>query len=434
MPLRGGPKTGEAESLVESLVQTVAPASALARPSFVERYRKVIGAFVADLLSVAARSRGGKRSMSSNDFSLREDGFGYQVFRKVVEGFLALDLIQFRGGWKRVATDAFDTPGFTIRSGGDYSFFRATPTLLGLAEEHGAFPFQDHWRTGRLPLTSKAPTLELRAAKGADQRQGALLPYDPSEKTAARFLHDLEETNAFLHAADIGGITHNGLKRVFNDGNVPGKRWRRGGRFYSRRGGDRYEMMDGDERRSIITIQGESVAEVDISACHLTIYYGSQRGPFDAAANDPYGSGETRLPIKLCVASMFGKGNADAMRWSPRSGIDYAKEMPGRVLSVDFAFSDIKRLALEQHPILHGLSATAMTALDFQFHESEIIGTAMMLLRHWGVPSLPVDDSLIVPGSKVAEAEVAIQKGFQIYFRGASVKPRVSVKLPKGLG
>src|SRR4051812_11769208 len=98
MPLRGGPKTVEAEALVDWLVQTIAPASALARPRFLERYRIAIGAFVADLLSVAARGRGGKRSMSANDFSLREMGFGYDVFRTVKNEFLALDLIQFKGG------------------------------------------------------------------------------------------------------------------------------------------------------------------------------------------------------------------------------------------------------------------------------------------------------------------------------------------------
>jgi hypothetical protein len=431
LPLRGGPRTKEAEELVGLLVQTIAPASGLARPSFVERYRKAIGAFLADLLSAAARGRGGKRSMSANDFSLAEDGFGYDVFRNVVRGCLDLELIDVRGGWKRVTTNAFDTPGFTTRTGGDYTFFRPTPTLFELVEEHGALPFQDHWRTGRLPLTSKAPVLELRAAKRADQRQGALISYDPDEKTAAHFLRDLEEMNAFLLAADFGGIAHNGLKRVFNDGDLPGQRWRRGGRFYSRRGGDRYEAMDGDERRSLITINGEGVAEVDISAAHLTEFYALKRLPFDAMAKDPYGSGPTRLPFKLLVASAFGKGSVQGTRWSPRSGILYREAHPGRTLADDFPYAEIKQLVLSRHPILGELSATGLVALDFQFHESEIIRAAMMFLRQWRVASLPVHDSLIVPVSKVAEAVRAIEKGFILHFRGAPVKPRLSVK---GLG
>lgn len=427
MPLRGGPKSAAAAALVEDLLNNVLLlGSPAVRPTTKDKMRLALGALLADLFRYREVGRDGKHGLSPKDFPSSELGFGRDVFNPLKDSLVRADLINFKNGWKRVERGFDSSP---VRTGGDLAFFRLSPALIECAGEAAGRPAKDHWRAGEAQLGRDAPLLVLRAAKQAGEETGRSLPFSPAEPEAAIALRDLEALNTFLSAAKIEGISFAGLQRVFNDGDVPGKRWRRGGRYYSLRGGDRYESMGGAERRTLIRLGGEPVAEVDISGSHLTILYAIRGLPFDAE-EDPYDiPGIDRAAVKAWVTMSLGRGGAESNRWSDRAKEAYKEEHPGRSLSSDYRVPRVRSAVLRKHPFLHELAEDGITSLDLQWHEADILRIAMMELREsHGVPSLPVHDSLIVPASKVEVAKDAIRRGFMLHFESRTIVPRFKVK------
>jgi hypothetical protein len=87
----------------------------------------------------------------------------------------------------------------------------------------------------------------------------------------------------------------------------------------------------------------------------------------------------------------------------------------------------VREAMLARYPVLKGLGSNGITALDLQFHESEIILAALEELRdQHDVAALPIHDGLIVPVGVVELAHGVLVGAFQRYFRdtiGAAIMP-----------
>ena len=190
-----------------------------------------------------------------------------------------------------------------------------------------------------------------------------------------------------------------------------------------------------------LTIDGESVAEVDLSASWLTCLYGYLNAPFDCR-RDPYTLSAPGAPdrdiVKTWVITSLGKGEAltcggwpaKAVKEALKDGIDLSgqkltevsaavlrrhpvvADLPGRFASLAPQFGVERPQDVFAH-FLMGLEARAMTA-------------AMMNLMARGVLALPVHDSLIVTQSAVVLAKTALTAAFQSQL---GVVPRLKVNV-----
>ena len=430
MPLLGGPISAEASQAVEALLADIVVPSRPQplRPSSLQKYRVALGALLSDLLRFQGTGAGGKHAMSPQHFPSSEIGFGRTIFVPIKTALVTHGLIEFANGWNHTG-EGF-SPGSVVRWGGDVAFFRPTGLLVERLGSAASDPWHHHWRAGKPSVPQDVPRLVLRARKLRGRDTGEDMPFEPQEPLAALWLADLEEANSYLASKNIEGIAFSGLRRIFNDGDQPGKRWKRGGRYYSLAGGDAYEMMNGETRRSLIRFDGEAAAEVDIAASHLTVLYAIHGQPFDATKGDPYEvAGIHREAVKAFVTIALGRAAAEGNRWSPRAREKYAEQRPGRNLSSDYRFSDVRAAVIQKHPILHELAEDDIIALDLQWHESEILRIAMANLRRdKDIPSLPVHDSLVVPASKTEVAEHELRWAFKAHFESETVAPKFSVK------
>jgi hypothetical protein len=187
----------------------------------------------------------------------------------------------------------------------------------------------------------------------------------------------------------------------------------------------RYQQIQEDKRVQM-RIDGEAVAEVDISSSYLTIFYAWIGQPLDTEA-DAYGDilGPTKLDrvvTKFFINYHFGNGDFLAA-W--RSGVvaDVRKILKKKAIAPEefnlkrYNLREVKRRVLEHHPLLerwgHPIGGRARDWSDLMFAESEVVIGSMKELMAQGVPSLPVHDSLIVPASHQALAVKTITHQFR---------------------
>src|SRR5262249_350014 len=118
----------------------------------------------------------------------------------------------------------------------------------------------------------------------------------------------VRELNAFFAKQTLRGGSHHGYVRIFSNGDDPNFNWNKGGRFYSQHLKDSYQLMH-NTRRRMMTINGEPVAEIDISASYLTIFL-SMHGIQLDTTKDPYEvpgfAGEHRTAVKQWFVATFG--------------------------------------------------------------------------------------------------------------------------------
>jgi hypothetical protein len=108
-----------------------------------------------------------------------------------------------------------------------------------------------------------------------------------------------------------------------------------------------------------------------------------------------------------------------ARQWSGTAKADYQAQYPGRVLKEDYPISMVGEAILRRHPALRRLEGNEISTLDLQYHESEVLKMAMADLRKsHGIPALPIHDGLIVPLSRLEEAEKALKGAFRMYIEG----------------
>ncbi|TCU61271.1 hypothetical protein EDF58_101585 [Novosphingobium sp. PhB57] len=450
MTLRCDANSVEAIGFIEGLLDTLSfpDPKKLLKPSTVERRRRALRALMADLMQLAPQGLAGYHGMAPKNFPAKLLGFGYDVFLPVKDALVAAGLLDFAPGRQRLHSfDNRDTgkQGSVVQQGGYQARFRLTKLALEQAQGAGVDlkAWADHWNlpetlqeTGTL-LQPASPLVELRGRAGrvkGRKVQGLSMDVDMASPAIQPIIEDLQAHNGFLEVAGVAGVDFVGLRRIFNDGGEPDFAWNKGGRFYSRRAegmGKAYEVLSGDQRRKRVKFGGEAVGEVDMSASQLRILYAVLAEELPAELSDDLYAlpGASRDAVKLVIAQALGKDGAHAKRWGSEASKAYAKAA-GKRLQEDHPFKVVHHVALKCHPILERLGGDGCpTALGLQFIESEIIREAMALLRREGIPSLPVHDSLIVPVSKLDDAEEALRDAFMSVVNSLIGKP--TMILPK---
>jgi hypothetical protein len=426
MPLLGSPKSPLAELLVQEIFdEIVRPAmyGLQPRPSSIAKSQQALGALLGDLCRYQSRDRFGKHGMGPADFSLDELGFARTSFVGVTSALQSAELLRFKVGWNFTDDGLFGV----FRHGGEVSTFALSPGFIDRLGELCGPDANDHWSHGRPRVRPDEPLITLKAQRVGTDDAAELAYSFFDEPEAALIKGRINHLNTFLEGR-VDGIAFAGLRRIYNDGDVEGKRWRRGGRYYSLKHAEQYELTGEAARVKSIRVDNETVHEVDISASHLTVLHGLLGLPFAPGAEDPYACGDVhREAVKAFVTTSLGRGNLSANRWYPRSLEAYAAKCEGRKLNDDYTVAEVRSAALGRYPFLAGLEELAINSLDLQWHEAEILTVAMMQLIKQDIASLPVHDALLVPASKLEEGKRALRSAFANHFKTEEVVPAFSV-------
>lgn len=426
MPLLGGARSAAADDLVDALLTEAVNPRAIGkqrRPSSATKARAALGALLGDLCRFHPQGRNGKHGMAPKDFPSATLGFGRTAFILVRDALEGAGLLRVKVGWN-FTDEGFD--GGLIRFGGSVTIFGLSPKLVERLGELCGPDAAKHWFHGRLKVQPVEPLLSLRSRKDA-QGKWEELPIPPDDPVATKMAERLTALNGFLDGR-VGGVAFAGVRRTFNDGDMPEYRWRRGGRFYSRKGGEPYEMMGEIGRVKTILLDGEIVGEVDIRASHLSVIHALLGLRFDPQSTDPYACGGIhREAVKVFLTASFGLGHLNLKRWSPRSREAYFEKSKGRNLGDDYKVDEVRSAVLARYPFLASLEDRGINSLDLQWHEAEVLGLAMEELMAKGIPTLPVHDALLVPQRHLDNAKAALRRAFVLHFGNERVIPALSV-------
>jgi|GEM_PF-529288 len=393
-------------------------------------YRLAVGALLADLLlNVKADQLPNPvyRSMRSNAFT--GGPVTYRAFNEVQAALVDLGLLERFRGYNQV------TPALNYETGemgqmtrGKAARFRGTPALYRLCHDHKVHPDQLNHHFHRPPpvdlVTLKAGSTWHWGRKITGDRM--VCPPGPQLETITDQIRDI---NRFLSDIRIDGGHHVGFQRMFSMGDASDFAWNKGGRLYS--AGPNNYQTEKKERRIEMRLNGVGVVEIDIEASFLTILHGLTQTPWPLSDNaDPYAIDDVPRNIaKSWLTSSIGSGVA-IKKWPKRTIEGYLKKT-GRTLKDDYPVANVGAAMIQRIPLLGRLDAIGMDWADLMFEESEIMIATMRRLMNMGVPSLPVHDSILVPGHLELEAVAALQACFE---DRTGIRPSLKVLRPTGTG
>jgi len=176
-----------------------------------------------------------------------------------------------------------------------------------------------------------------------------------------------------------------------------------------------------------MTIDGEPVAEIDISGSYLTNFLSLHGLQLDLT-EDPYalpGLGlEHRGAVKQWFVGTFG--NAKPIRKWPKKMLD---DDPGLR---EYRVAEITGAVFIKYPVLKSwgepLNGRTYSWADLMYLESAVMFSTMLDLMHQHqTPSLSVHDSLIVPLSKADLAGETLKAKFEDQRK---VVPRLKINWP----
>jgi hypothetical protein len=374
---------------------------------------RAVGAFLGGLLRTVSLDPAGYsyRAMGRDTFSGAP--VGYRPFKNAVDGLAQAGFVEVRRG----------TGGGTLI--GVATRFRATPALLTLASALGVSPvdWPKHFRPAPRPKSVRQPILlraSSRVIKGG-KMPGRERAFDPTEDRPSALAQQVNDLNAFFAEVRIEPEDqHYAFQRIFNQGDLPGFDWNKGGRLYSLGGG--YQIQPSIERAKMM-LNGEPVVEIDIQASHLTILHALLGHPFKPGACDPYAvPGIPRDVVKAWVTMTLGYDKFQS-RWS-RANKDKYKEKHGGELQREYPIRFVREQVLEALPVLSGWESCSHRWGDLQYLEScAVVGAVHKLAMRHAVPALPVHDSLIVPRSKQKLTRKVLSESFRCQ---VGVRPALS--------
>jgi hypothetical protein len=350
-----------------------------------------VGGFLADLLRVPQDApRFGLVYRSLHATSFTGGPATYDGFIGALKGMVALGLVETFGGFSNEhRTDWGDGVVSTHREG-KASRYRATPALLELAAQHlGPPPYRNHFRD---PASNRLVVLMPSSQRvGGKKKKGRPLPI-PDAPEVERIKAQVRTINEFLSGVTIGGGEHRAFFRQFEQGDLPGFRWNRGGRLYSE-GEGHYQQAKPDVRLAM-TLNGKPVVEIDIRASYLTIVHGLAGQPLDLE-QDPYGvEGVPRELVKAWTTASLSEGQAQR-RW-PRRTTDSFREKTGLLLADEHPVAEVADVMTRRFPVLARLPDLGVGWGELMYLESEAMVQTLLQLIDQGIPALPVHDSLIL--------------------------------------
>ena len=359
-----------------------------------------VGRFTGDL--AASIGAGGKCSpvacpKAAGAFGAQS--FGYDTFMGVYRAFGDLGLIEVVSpGWYA------RSPEFGPKAGrGELERIRATDALADLLATHGIPLGQadEHFA-----LLTPPPSLSLResSVRYRDRKLRGASMKVPSTPETRRLAEEVEGLNSFIRGFKLEGVPFTGWTRGFNQGDHEGFAWDLGGRLYAQPAGS-YQGLPG-EGRLALRIEGEPLVEIDIKASHLALVYALKGLSLREAVRvdfadgtwsegDPYCiEGLPRKAVKAWITATLGNGKHPT-RWAPETARRLREAVPDWNPR-ELMCRKVGAAVLARHPVLSDL--TGITWGRLQFLESQVIIGAMVRLRDdYGIPALPVHDSLMVP-------------------------------------
>lgn len=411
------PYSPQALSFIDELALRIHRGKSGRKPT--EKAKAALGAVLADLMNVArsGTKAHGFRSLKKSGFT--GDDVGYRVFWAAIDGLKAARMVERREGAKMAS--------YRVTPGDKASEFFVLQPLLDAAAAHGITPddWARHFRLKPQPTIIKnAITLrKSRSGSWFDRRdRGEDMPVDWSHPNVIASKHKVDEINAFFSGKEITALRngdktysrcHCGFKRIYNQGDLPGYNYNKGGRLYSIGGG--FQNLSKEERATIL-IDGEETVEIDIRASHLVGLHAVLGCPLDPSV-DPYsGLSVDRGIMKMFIMQTVGSDNLPT-RWSSTAAESYAWENDGQCLYCDHPFNRIKSAVLSKFPVFKDWASSKIRWGDLQFNEAEVIlGTVYQLAREHNIPSLPVHDSLIVRKCDEGLARSVLAKLFEDRF------------------
>ncbi len=250
------------------------------------------------------------------------------------------------------------------------------------------------------------------------QVRGTVMPIVHTE-VSKRLEDDARELNEFLSRQQIEGGVHQGYIRIFQNGDQARFNWNYGGRLYSQPPATNYQQMS-KQARLKMTINGEAVAEIDIRASYLTLFYGWHGKQLDLSS-DPYvfpGLGRSGRDVaKLWMVATFGSPKPIS-RWPAALLKNYEEDHHKKLDRKRYPVKLVSEQALLRHPLLRRWGeprkGRTRTWADLMYWESVVmVSTMVELMRDHNVPSLAVHDSLIVPRSAANMAEQVLKARFK---------------------
>jgi hypothetical protein len=428
------PTSIESSSLTSFLLKEVTPYMGRRKKPSIQLHQALEMIVAALLKEASIRPEGYLfRSMGRDSFKdkhLTDRPVGYRPFRTVVNGLKEKEYLEVVTGFKE-STNIHDQ-GIATR-------FRATPKLVTLAEQYGIklSDWASHFTMLPKPKVVREP-IQLRADTWTDKkrkkRKGGRMEFDPADPFAVRYTQQIHDINTFMAEQDVQPAQcHYAFTRIFAQGDHPDFRWNKGARLYSYAFGKSYQQMPRAARperkeyvgREDITINGEPVVEVDISASYLTILHKLMGAPLPA---DPYDiPGIPRKVAKIWVTITLGH-TAFHTRWPEAAKRRYTSNHQNgpASLQTDYPFGKTQRKILGSLQLLKDWPTNSISWADLQFLESSaVIDAVHELATLHGVPALPLHDAVIVPKSKAELAQRVLSACFE---RHVGVYPTLTTK------
>lgn len=400
-----------------------------ARVKTKEKYENASAAFIAELLAAYGDEfRGGWIRCSLDKDGFRGQRVSLRLFDHLRHSWTEAGLVLHKKGYPGAL--GFGNPG---PSHGRLTRYKATQTLLKVCGKHGITPDN----VGELFQFEFEMPSELVQLTSPARRT-------PTNPRTTKLREEVQELNEFFakHTLTPPRFKHIGWVRKFHLAHHPDFRWNKGGRLYSQPSIKDANYQNVDEATRLETrINGQSVVEIDIGSSYLTIFYAwldQQLDPEEDAYKGILGDTDLdRLVAKFWINASFGN-SVLLSKWSK----DLKEDLQDKLVKKGMAASAfdakrypmrmIKERVLQRHPLLDRwggkIRGRERDYGDLMFVESEvIIGTMLELKRDYGVPSMPVHDSLIVPHTQRKLAEQLLKDQFR---RKTGVLPRLDVNSP----
>lgn len=425
--------TVAAQTLVKAVAEAIESHEASTDPRQRSRSRAVQASFLralegllGDLLMRAKISPGGwvYRSRHAKSFSGGE--VKYRQFVVVTEAMEALGLIEIVDGFNAMKTIQWEGGPASQYQQGKAARYKAASVLLDLASRTGievkdaGHHFQETRPRNLIILKDSSRRF------GRDKIPGKHMPV-PRTPQVERLEEQVRLINDFLDGVDIQGGNHAGFYRGFNLGDLPSFDWNKGGRLYSV-GDDSYQRLK-ERDRLRMTLNGEPVAEIDVSASYLTVLHGRLGYPLEAEGDLYEVSGIPRGIVKgWLVATLSSTGHLK--RW-PRDQVEAFRAETGKNLSETYPIKTVREAMLAKYPVLHQWGQVNLDWGDLMFLESEaVIGAMIHLIKVYEIPTLPVHDSLLVPASRVGQCKNLLVDHYRYQCK---IEPRDTIDYPEGL-
>jgi hypothetical protein len=422
MGLMCPPASPEAKALVNDIINIIEQAEQRQRARKAKdmaAFRSAVGIIVGDLLIAVEVKEHGWSYHGLSPAAFEDRPVGYKTFKSIVMAMEKAGLIEVSLGRnaKGVQFEGMTTTTFHPSLA---SRFKPTMVLIAMADEaaiveEGASKHFLH----QLPKRVIEVRGKSSMARGI-KTKGTKIRFTHSDKSLAMEA-EIKELNSFLVSFDLDGAGFSGYRRLFNNGDVVGFDFQRGGRVYAV-GDHSYQGMK-QQDRARMKIGGEEVVEIDINASYLTILHGIS-GFALPERDDIYDiSGIDRAIVKAWVTSTIGHHSFHS-RWPKNAlaeikaaGVDKPKGM---------TMASLQPTILDHFPMLSDWPSQKITWADLMFIESEIvIGTMVELMRSYGAPCFSVHDSIIV---RKKDQKIAVDTLENQFLGRASVEPKLKVR------